>query len=228
VGTGNSETDGSGSLLFYTGNGATHTGPVGISTGNIASSVVPSPTGSTGNIDIVTGNAAGTGNRSGDIHISTGAVAGGAARGDIILDTGAGPGNNQIWIDTPQISSHSYIWIQTVDGAPNSGGLGGMSGMGVGGTSGDAWFGTGDTDGANSGMCGFGTGNITGSGTSGHIDLATGNSSAGVSGDINLYMGNAPTMGNIVLHNYKTADPHVAGAIWCDTSAGRVLKVSAG
>lgn len=34
--------------------------------------------------------------------------------------------------------------------------------------------------------------------------------------------------GNVLLPSLPTADPVVAGALWCDTTAGRVLKVSAG
>lgn len=217
--SGDASSSDSGGAFVFSGNSDTgRTGNAWLYSGGTTAG-----TGVTGDVNIASGDS--FGGNSGNIRLTTGAA--GVTRGDIILDTGAGAGSNQIWLDTPQISSHAYFWFQTVDGA-NSGGFGGMSGAGIGGTSGDAWFGTGDTDGANSGMCGFGTGNVTGSGTSGHVDLATGNSTAGASGNINIYLGIAPTQGDIILHNYKTADPHVAGAIWCDTSAGRVLKVSAG
>ena len=152
-------------------------------------------------------------------------IAGGTLTGPI---TFADLGNDNpaiVTLGALNIAAHGFVWLQTDDGAP-SGGIGGMSGNGVGGKSGDVWFGTGDTTGADSGMGGLQTGQATG-GHSGNLNFVTGNSDQ-VSGDIALYVGNGPVHGNIVLHNYKTADPHVAGAVWADPAAAYALKVSQG
>lgn len=47
------------------------------------------------------------------------------------------------------------------------------------------------------------------------------------SGVISEFQGTIQT-GNLVLTNAPTADPHVVGQLWIDTSAGRVVKASAG
>jgi hypothetical protein len=90
--------------------------------------------------------------------------------------------------------------------------------------SGGANFSTGNTENAHTGGMQIFTGSASGDGyNSGSIGIFTGN--PGVGG----------TRGSIVLDalrvlllNAPTSDPHVAGALWVDTSAGRVVKCSAG
>jgi hypothetical protein len=62
-----------------------------------------------------------------------------------------------------------------------------------------------------SGGQGYGVGNAAGD-----LEFSAGGGAGGA------------TAGNIRLFNLPTADPAVFGALWIDTAAGRVLKVSAG
>lgn len=55
--------------------------------------------------------------------------------------------------------------------------------------------------------------------------------SGGAGGNVYIDAGGGSTNGNILIGlniALPTADPAVAGALWIDTGAGRVLKVSAG
>jgi len=127
----------------------------------------------------------------------------------------------------------AWLFTDDNDGTIGSGSTG-QAGVGTGqstggaGISGGLWIWTGDAIVA-SGQLGIGTGNVAGPAgqTSGNIAILSGNAVTR-SGDIRIGIGQAAAFGDILLEGYKTADPHVPGAVWCDPAAGRVLKVSAG
>jgi hypothetical protein len=112
-------------------------------------------------------------------------------------------------------SGSAYIASGAASGIGNSGEAGIGSGDAAGtGITGDVWIYSGSN---------------TGSGNSGQINIASGNTASGIGGNISITPGGGPGgIGAVLLGNYKTTDPHINGALWCDTAAGHVLKVSAG
>lgn len=109
----------------------------------------------------------------------------------------------------------------------HGGDVGIQSGSGSGnGVSGIIEIHSGDAD-TNLGI----SGNVhiwTGSGANGGNIRMTTQPATTKSGDITIETGVAPTRGDLILGNTKTADPHKLGAVWADPTAGYALKVSQG
>lgn len=72
------------------------------------------------------------------------------------------------------------------------------------------------------------SGDNAGVGDSGRVMVTSGDAPGGRSGDVLIKVGDAATQGLVRVQGLGTVDPHVLNALWCDTAAGRVLKLSAG
>jgi hypothetical protein len=170
----------------------------------------PNGTTSTG-LTLKSGNAS-AGN-SGTVTVQTGTASG--TRGAIILDA-------------PTIGTADQT------GATDSNDIDIISGSTVNGNSGTAGVETGAPSGnGNSGNAFIGTADCAGSGQPGRIAMFTGTASgAGVNGgDVHIALGAGGAGGRqglVVIATLPTADPHVVGALWIDTAAGRVVKSSNG
>jgi hypothetical protein len=195
--------------------GAAHSGIAQIYTGD-------SSGGNSGDIQLVTGTAAGD---SGTITLQTGTASG--TRGDIaatarVISLVA---DDKIILDAQSLIcpiGNNYLEL----GTEGVGGVDIFTGSQTGtNQSGAVSVATGNTENAHTGGLQIFTGSASGVGAynSGSIGIFTGNPGA------------TGTRGNIVLDalrvlllNAPTSDPHEAGALWVDTSAGRVVKCSAG
>jgi hypothetical protein len=218
LGTGNSENNHSGWVAIYTGNGGLGSGALGLSTGNVVSSTI-TPLGSSGNIDITTGDAEGSGNHSGDIALRVGSAASGAVRGQLVLDA-----------DT--ITSPADFYFAPTGGFSIETGAENGVYINVGAGSGGIYFTAGSKVSGDSGEVQLTGGNSSVSGKAGGIRLSPGTGVSGANaGDITHVVGVATgggANGNVFITNLPTADPHVVGALWIDTAAGRVIKSSNG
>jgi len=184
--------------------------------------------GNSGEADLATGNTTGSGS-SGPLYLYTGAATGTGDTGNLSITTGAA------W--TPGTTTG------------NSGALVARTGDCDVGLTGAVSFGSGQTlTGAMTGGVVLSSGPAVTSGNSGPVHIVTGDTPSGSSGDILLKVGAAAGAGKqsgyiyldvtgatsgagagrIVISGLPTVDPHVINALWCDTAAARVLKLSAG
>jgi hypothetical protein len=198
-----------------------------------------STSGNGGNVTLASGSSGATSGDSGTVTINSGDAPAGDS-GNITLQTGTASGTRgkvsavareiSLVADEKIILDAGYLICPVGNnflelGTEGTGGVDVFTGSLTGNqVSGGANFSTGNTENAHTGGMQIFTGSASGDGyNSGSIGIFTGN--PGVGG----------TRGSIVLDalrvlllNAPTSDPHVAGALWVDTSAGRVVKCSAG
>lgn len=137
------------------------------------------------------------------------------------------------------------LYVKTGDGTTNAAGdLFFTAGNSVDGNGGAISVSSGNSTNANGGNFNFTAGYSETAGNGGNLEIYGGYSENGNAGNVRIFGGdgNDGTPGNIylqpgmesatatngylILVNLPTSDPGIPGAVWCDTGAGNVLKMS--